>query len=80
MPGVHKPDKEPLGLQIHRRLHYCIRKAARQRGVDVSVMLTELFEGQFGHIPLSEEEKDVIEEATSLARRSGRRTATPFFE
>lgn len=80
MPGAHKPDKEPLGVQIPRRLHYRIRKAAKRRGVDVSVMITELLEDRFGYIPLSEVDKDIIEEATSLASKTHRRTATPFFE
>lgn len=78
MPGEHSPHKEPLCVQISRKLHYQLRKKARMKGIFLSELIRDILQKEVTDIQLTDEDEQYINEATKRAKRTGRRIATEY--
>jgi hypothetical protein len=76
MPNVHRPDCEPISIQIPRQLMVRAKKAARKRGKTLTEYLSMLLHEDAKDEPLTSDDYFRIAEATRLAEQSGKRVAT----
>jgi uncharacterized protein (DUF1778 family) len=76
VPGVHSPDREPIGVQVPRDLVVKLKKAARLQGASVTNFVERMIREKCGNVPLDGRDRKLISEATAKARITGRRIAT----
>jgi hypothetical protein len=78
MPNVHKPDREPISIQIPRHLMLRIKKAAHVRGETVTDFVGQILYARVQYVALTSEDYRRIADATERAEKTGKRVATKF--
>lgn len=78
MPNYHSPDKEPLSVQIPRSLMGKLKRQAKQMGVKLPTLITQLLTNATLNVTLSSEDYQAITDATRKAEQTGKRCATQF--